>query len=252
MNLGLYIIGDEILTGRRRDKHLDAVIGMLHARGHALAWAATLGDDLERLSRHFRQSIAAGEPVLSTGGIGGTPDDLTRQAMAAALDVPLEAHPEGLPVLQRKFGDALTPERRRMVEFPRGATLIPNPVNQIPGFSIAGHHFVPGFPEMARPMLEWVLDTYYRDAAGPVVEHAVRIHDCPESRLIPLMERLLAGYPGVKVFSLPHVAGANRSVELGVRGPADTAARAFAAMEAGLVELNLEWETAENGRITRG
>lgn len=241
MKLGLYIIGDEILTGRRRDRHLAAVIDILKRRHMTLSWAAVLGDDLEVLEAHFRQSIARGDVVLSTGGIGGTPDDLTRLAMAGALGVSLQAHPDGLPVLQRKFGDKLTPERRRMVEFPEGAALIPNPVNQIPGFSIAGHHCVPGFPEMAHPMLEWVLERYYSYTAEATSEHAVTIEDCPESRLIPLMEQLMADYPTVKVFSLPNISGSHRKVELGVRGAAEVADRAFKDMKIGLKKLLIEY-----------
>jgi molybdopterin-biosynthesis enzyme MoeA-like protein len=90
MNIGLLIIGDEILSGKREDKHLPKVIALLAARGLALAWARYVGDDRDRITATLRDAYAGGDLVFSCGGIGATPDDHTRQAAAAARDVPLE------------------------------------------------------------------------------------------------------------------------------------------------------------------
>ena len=83
MNIGLIIIGDEILSGKRQDKHFGKVVELLGARGLQLAWARYLGDDRERLVATLRESFASGDSVFSCGGIGATPDDHTRQAAAA-------------------------------------------------------------------------------------------------------------------------------------------------------------------------
>ncbi|WP_278977136.1 molybdopterin-binding protein, partial [Oligella urethralis] len=77
---GLIIVGDEILSGRRQDKHLSKVIELLSARGMDLSWARFIGDDLDELVRIYRETFASGDIVFSTGGIGATPDDKTREA----------------------------------------------------------------------------------------------------------------------------------------------------------------------------
>jgi hypothetical protein len=85
VNVGLIIIGDEILSGKRQDKHFAKIAELLGARGLRLSWVEYLGDDRERLAATFRRTMAAGDVVFSCGGIGNTPDDHTRQAVAAAL-----------------------------------------------------------------------------------------------------------------------------------------------------------------------
>ena len=171
---GLVIVGDEILSGKREDKHLAAAIRLLAQRGLALAWARYAGDDRAALTALFRETFASGDVVFSCGGIGSTPDDHTRQAAAAALDVPLVLHPEAELLIAQRCADMARegrgtadmshPENRqrlKMGEFPAGASIIPNAFNRIPGFSIRNHWFVPGFPVMAWPMIEWALDTFY-------------------------------------------------------------------------------------------
>jgi molybdopterin-biosynthesis enzyme MoeA-like protein len=219
---GCYIIGDEILVGKRQDKHLAFLIEALAKRGLRLSWAQYLGDDPQRLIAAFNRSLASGDVVFSFGGIGATPDDHTRQCAAAAAGVKLRLHPDAEREIRARFGGELTPQRLQMGEFPEGATIIPNPVNRIPGFSLGEHHFVPGFPQMARPMVEWVLDTRYRSLfeRDRWSEESILVYEAGESQLIPAMEAIGAVYAGVKVFSLPSMGddGSRRHVELGVRG----------------------------------
>lgn len=232
MEFGLIVVGDEILSGKRRDGHMAAVIERLAARGLALDWCRIVGDDEARLSRDLGETMATGAVVFCCGGIGATPDDVTRQAAAAAAGRPLARHPEGEALLRARFGDDASDLRLRMVDFPEGVDLIPNPVNQVPGFSLGDHHFVPGFPRMAWPMIEWVLDTRYRDwIRAPRVAHAVRVH-ARESDLIPLLEALGAAHPAVRLSSLPDMSGGAYVVELGVHGPRAEADAAFAALQA--------------------
>ena len=220
---GAYIIGDELLVGKREDKHLGFLIGALSRRGLRLAWAQYLGDDPARLGEALERSFASKDVVFSFGGIGATPDDHTRQCAAAALGVPLKLHPQAEREIRARFpGAEATAQRLQMGEFPEGASIIPNPVNRIPGFSVAEHHFVPGFPQMAWPMVEWVLDTHYRhlfdrDRWG---EASILVYEAGESQLIAAMEAVEKAFAGIKVFSLPSMGedGSRRHVELGVRG----------------------------------
>jgi molybdopterin-biosynthesis enzyme MoeA-like protein len=226
---GAYIIGDELLVGKREDKHLAFLIGALARRGLRLAWVHYLGDEPARLTAALRASFASSDVVFSFGGIGATPDDHTRQCAAAALGVPLELHPQAEREIRGRFpGGEATPQRLQMGEFPRGAAIIPNPVNRIPGFSLAEHHFVPGFPQMAWPMVESVLDTRYRDLFDRQrwAEASILVYQAGESQLIPAMQTVEREFTRVKVFSLPSMGadGSRIHVELGVRGdPAQVA-----------------------------
>jgi len=214
---GLIVIGDEILKGKRRDRHFDGFRAMLTERALGLAWLQILPDDPELLVRRLRQSMEEGLPVFSCGGIGATPDDHTRQCAARAAGVPLTAHAGAVAEIEAQFGEAAYPNRIRMADLPEGSRLIPNPYNRIPGFSIKRHHFLPGFPDMAHPMARWVLDTDYPDTVEPERELALRVHDAHESSLMPLLERLSADWPQFKLFSLPRLQP-ERFIDLGFRG----------------------------------
>jgi molybdopterin-biosynthesis enzyme MoeA-like protein len=220
---GAFIIGDELLVGKREDKHLGFLIGALAKRGLRLGWAHYLGDEPARLTEALKRSFAACDVVFSFGGIGATPDDQTRQCAAAALGVALALHREAEREIRARFaGQEVTPQRLQMGQFPQGAAIIPNPVNRIPGFSVADHHFVPGFPQMAWPMVEWVLDTRYRHRfdSQKWAEASMLVFEAGESQLIRAMQVIERGFTGVKVFSLPSMGadGSRIHVELGVRG----------------------------------
>ncbi|MEO7010175.1 MAG: molybdopterin-binding protein [Caldimonas sp.] len=255
MNFGLIIIGDEILSGKREDKHLRKVIELLAARGLALSWARCVGDDPKRITADLKDAFASGDAVFSCGGIGATPDDHTRQCAAAALGVLLALHPEARTLIldrmrdqARERGVPYEPDRGdnqhrlNMAVFPDGAAVIPNPYNKIAGFSIrrgdGGVFFVPGFPVMAWPMIEWVLDTVYPrlHAAQATRERSVIVFGAMEAALTPLMESIERDFAGVKVFSLPSVDHAQwgRHIELGVKGAPARLDAAYAALVEGL------------------
>jgi molybdopterin-biosynthesis enzyme MoeA-like protein len=238
MNFGLIIVGDEILSGKRADKHLPKVIELLGARGLALSWARYVGDDPQRITADLRHAFECGDAVFSCGGIGATPDDHTRQCAAAALGVPLSLHPQARDLILERMRDTAAEQgvpfepnrhdnvhRLNMGVFPDGAQIIPNPYNKIAGFSVGEVHFVPGFPVMAWPMIEWVLDQRYAGLHGQGTqrEKSVIVFGAMEATLTPLMERIEAAFVGVKVFSLPSVDHPQwgRHIELGVKGAAD-------------------------------
>jgi len=186
--------------------------------------------------------------VFSFGGIGATPDDHTRAAAARAAGVALRLHPDAEAEIRARFVNdpkGVTPQRLMMGEFPEGSEIIPNPYNRIPGFSFRNHHFLPGFPEMAWPMLAWVLDARYAhlNAPGSVIESSIIVREAGESQLIELMNQCVARYRRVKVFSLPRLAP-DRYIELGVRGDPAEVATAIAALKQGVSALGFPWNDA--------
>ncbi|WP_018233437.1 competence/damage-inducible protein A [Thioalkalivibrio thiocyanodenitrificans] len=246
MHIGALIIGDELLSGKRQDKHQTFLIGALARRGMQLSWVRVVGDDEELLVRTFRETLSAGDAVFSFGGIGATPDDLTRPCLARAAGVELVYHPEAVALIEQRFGESAYPNRIRMAELPLGSALIPNPVNQVPGFSLRGHHFVPGFPNMAWPMVEWVLDTHYAHLSSSVahIERLLVLHGTAESDIIPLMEALLELFPDVRLSSLP--SSRNRQeIELGVRGVEARVVDALQWLERELSMRQVRWAHRE-------
>ncbi len=247
MKFGAIIIGDEILSGKRQDKHLAKAITTMSERGIELSWAQYLGDDPGLIAATLRRTFAGEDVVFSFGGIGATPDDHTRQSAAAAAGVALKLHPDAEAEIRDRFRDdpkGVTPQRLMMGEFPEGSAIIPNPYNRIPGFSFRNHHFLPGFPEMAWPMLAWVLNNHYADAAAvPPVEAAIIVREAGESQLIELMNECVRAYPQLKVFSLPRVTP-ERFIELGVRGNAAQVAEAIAMLQSGVSGLGFPWVPA--------
>ena len=215
---GAVIVGDELLSGKRLDGHFDFLVNALAQRGGQLSWLRMVGDDIATQAQTYRETLASGATVFSFGGIGATPDDLSRQAAAEAFDRELAYHPDGLKILQARFGEDFTQRRHQLINFPTQSKLIPNPVNQVPGFSLLNHHFVPGFPNMAHPMVEWVLDTHYADVfrAPPKIERRLLVTGVWESDLIPVMEKILAEHDRVKVSCLPQSKGVAQA-ELGIK-----------------------------------
>jgi molybdopterin-biosynthesis enzyme MoeA-like protein len=242
--IGALIIGDEILSGKREDRHLAHVIATLGARGLGLAWARYEGDDRARLTAALRESFARGDIVFAFGGVGATPDDHTRQAAAAARGVTLARHPEALAEIEARFGAEAYPNRVLMADFPAGSTIIPNPVNRIASFSLDDHHFFPGFPQMAWPMLDWVLSTRYPTlTAPPSAERAIVVYGAGESQLLPVMDDNVARFRAVKLFCLPSfMADGSRRLELGVRGDPHEVDAALAHLIAGVEAGGFRWE----------
>ena len=264
MKVGLIIIGDEILSGKRQDKHLSKFIALLAARGMSLDWAQYLGDDRTHIAAQLRLAFASGDLVISCGGIGATPDDHTRQAAAMALERELALHSQAQELIwqriqmtaaeQGETAQAQAPDTLRRFEmgaFPRGADIIPNPYNKIPGFYVGSVYFVPGFPVMAHPMMEWVLDQRYPHLhrAVSVQEKSMIVQGAMEASLTPLMVAVETQFPDIKVFSLPSVDHPQwgRHIELGVKaatanesgqaGAAERLDAAYSALKTGVLQF---------------
>ena len=258
-HFGLIIIGDEILSGKRADKHLPKAIELLAARGLSLSYAHYVGDDPARITAMLVNALeaarASGDVVFSCGGIGATPDDHTRQCAAQALGVDLVLHPLAKALITERMRDTAKEQgvafdadrhdnihRLNMGMFPVGAEIVPNPYNKIPGFSCTAGagavHFLPGFPVMAWPMMAWVLDTYYSHLhqSAAYAEKSVIVMGSMEATLTPLMVEIEAAHANVKVFSLPSVDHPTygRHIELGVKGRPERVDAAFAELLSGL------------------
>lgn len=250
----LIAIGDEILSGRRQDKHFSRLIELLQERGMKLRAAEFISDDEDDIVECLIRSFATTDIVFCCGGIGATPDDRTRQAAARALGVPLVLHPEAERLIGERCAemaakgqgsaDMTTPEnlqRLQMGVFPKGAEIIPNAYNRIPGFFIRNHSFMPGFPVMAHGMMAWTLDTRYPQwhHHEAWVEHSFLVFGLPESRITPALELLEQRWPGIHIFSLPSVgeAGGHPYIELGVKGAPDAAAEALAWLRTEVLQV---------------
>jgi len=256
---GIIIIGDEILSGKRQDKHLAKCIELLGERGLSLSYADYVGDDPERITRTLKRAFSQTGVVFSCGGIGATPDDHTRACAAQALELELLLHPEAEALIRERTRDVALENglpyepdrpdnlhRLNMGRFPAGASIIPNPFNKIAGFTCQGAgagvvHFLPGFPVMAWPMMAWVLDTFYAAYFHNEVriEKSVIVMGAMEATLTPLMLAIEVRFAGVKVFSLPSVDHPEfgRHIELGVKGLPELVEASFPELISGLHEF---------------
>lgn len=251
----LIIIGDEILSGRRQDKHMAQLIQLLAARGMQLNAVEIISDDQDEIAAVLQRSFATGDIVFCCGGIGATPDDRTRQAAAQALGVGMVLHPEAERLITERCADneragkgsadMSLPEnqlRLQMGVFPLGSDIVPNFYNKIPGFFIRDHTFMPGFPVIAWPMMEWTLDHRYSSLHHQVerVEHSFVAFEMPESRITPALEEVERRWPGVAAFSLPSMGQGRSHLDLGVKGEPGAAAQALSYLREEVLRLGGE------------
>ena len=193
MNFYALIIGTEILNGRRQDKHFEFVKNELQKYGHDLFASLIIKDDRELIQRAFEMVRADKESVLfSFGGIGSTPDDLTREISAKVFsNSPVTPHKKFLADIIERFGEKAYPHRIHMADLPPNAELLFNPVNNMSGYSLENRYFfTPGFPSMAHPMISSVIEKYFSQ-----VEKKYRktlLAKTSEETLITLMQKLPA------------------------------------------------------------
>ena len=220
MKVGAYVIGSELVQGKRRDQHREHCIDALGRRRLGLSWCEVVGDSPEVLTRMLRQSMETEDVVFSFGGLGSTPRDHTRACAARAAGVKLVRNEAAAKAIESQFGKDAYPDRIRMADLPQGCSIIPNPVNRCPGFSLGDHHFLPAFPDMAWPMMEWVLDKRYSPESlrGKAVEYLIHTHDTRENDLLDLMEALVDRFPEVHLSSMPQFGDQGTEVQFGVRG----------------------------------
>lgn len=242
MIIGAMIIGDELLSGKRQDRHFNHMQAVLAKRGLELSWTVIVGDDPEQLQRFLTFTMASSDLVFSFGGIGATPDDRTRQTVAKVAEVPLIPHPEAVALIEHEYGQSAYPNRILMANLPEGSRIIPNIINRVPGFSYEDHHFMPGFPEMAWPMVDWVLDNLYPDLKdlAPSVEQIIFVFKGRESELLDVMTNIVQQFPDVRLSSLPHI-GEIPHIEMSLRGSAEHVDAAMKILKSAIERAEFSW-----------
>ncbi|MDQ7085742.1 MAG: molybdopterin-binding protein [Sulfurovum sp.] len=195
------IIGTEILNRRRHDAHFDFVSKVLAQKGYTLSGSFIIADEPDLIVKTIQYIASLPQAILfSFGGIGSTPDDYTRACASRALrDGRLILHPQAKDIIEAKLGTHAYPHAIKMAELPKGATLLHNPINQMPAFALdARYYFMPGFPQMSHPMVEAILQI--------LIPHKKYIHRysftalCKESLFIDIMQDMPQG---VEYSSLP-------------------------------------------------
>lgn len=214
------IIGSEILNGRREDKHFLYLRDALMQRGHTLFASFIIKDDHDLIDSTY--TMIKNDPnavMFSFGGIGSTPDDLTRQIAADVFsDGELASHEQFHADILERFGDEAFPNRIHMAELPKKAELLPNIINNMSGFYLENRYFfMPGFPEMSHPMVEHILKNFYPQA--PITYRKTLIAQTSENTLVHIMEKIDSD---VDFSSLPMLNKGHPSVEISVASPNET------------------------------
>ncbi len=205
-------VGDELLYGERESNGNERfLLHALHARGTPAAMAAQLPDDPQTIADfiHFAQQQRY-SPIFVAGGLGGTHDDKTREAVALALNRRLVKHTECFQILQQSFGARgieFTAQRQRMADLPEGCDLIANPIGA-PGFSCDGVFAFPGFPSMLQPMVAAVLQALDAESAtdGATVGQLrteQQAFPCSEGVISDLVEEFAAAHPQLRIGIYP-------------------------------------------------
>ncbi len=240
MHFYAVIIGTEILNGRRTDKHFEFLREALAERGHTLHASLVVTDESPLIASVFE--LVRNDPagvLFSFGGIGSTPDDLTRDVAAQVFTGRgTVRHAAFEKAVIERFGDASYPHRVRMADLPEGAELLHNPVNNMSGFSLASRYFfMPGFPEMSHPMALEALARYIPDAA---LRHRMTLHaDTSENSLIHVMQTLP---PDVELSSLPMFVDGRPRVDISLSSEdAETTERWFRAFTDELDRLGIAY-----------
>ncbi len=208
------IIGSEILNGRRVDKHFDFVKKTLAERGYTLYSVEIIKDDKALITSSFRRVLYDDRSILFCfGGIGSTPDDLTREIAAEVFtSKALVRHKQFEKDIVERFGEGAFPNRIHMSELPEDASLLKNPVNNMSGFFLDDRFFfMPGFPEMAHTMVEEAIERFLPQNR-PLFRKTF-LARCSEERFITIMKSLPAE---LECSSLPMFVNAKANVEMSV------------------------------------
>jgi molybdopterin-biosynthesis enzyme MoeA-like protein len=241
------IIGSEILNARRDDKHFIFLRDALLRRGHTLFSSCIIKDDPILIHNTFAMIKNDPDAVMfSFGGIGSTPDDLTRQIASDVFsDGVLVAHQKFTGYIIERFGEAAYPHRINMAELPKNSGLLHNVINNMSGFFLDDRYFfTPGFPEMSHPMVEEVLERFF-PLATPLYRKTF-IAKTSENTLIDIMEQMDSD---VDFSSLPMMNGGNPIVEISVASMDKTLCeKNFQLFVNAMDEQSISYEIFENNK----
>jgi molybdenum cofactor synthesis domain-containing protein len=199
---GLVIIGDEILSGRTHDKNIAQVASWLQVQGIRLAEVRVVPDDMDAIVAAVNALREANDYLFTTGGIGPTHDDITVDAVAQALGVPVVIHPEARSLLERYYADkgGLNDGRLRMARVPEGADLIPNRMSGAPGIQRGNVILMAGVPHITAGMLDAL--TGELEGGAPLLTETVGCW-VAESEVAQLLRETEAAHANCQIGSYP-------------------------------------------------
>jgi molybdenum cofactor synthesis domain-containing protein len=204
--VGIVVLGDEVLKAETRESNISYMLPLLNEWGSEVVLCAILPDDVPTVVRHLRMYLAEVDLLILTGGIGPTPDDITREAVAAVAGMPLVVHPEAKACLETYYGERMNGNRMAMAKVPDGAVLIPNPLSAAPGFLVARMAVFPGIPRLLQEMFVWIKPFVEGRRGGRVTLYS----HAPESTYAGIMRETIAAFPGVSIGSYPLLEGEYR------------------------------------------
>lgn len=234
----LLLIGNELLSGEIADENLPFISQSLFSWGAELRYVHVIRDDLDLVAAEIRAGLEAGDWVITTGGIGATPDDITRAAVAKALGVPLAPHPEAERELRAYYGEYINDVRLSLARIPEGAEIIHNPVNRIPTFRAGRVIVLPGIPSLVRAMFPSQKSVL---SGTPYLKHQMETL-VGESRLAATLTQAEREFPAVAFGSYPDIDSRPMRVRLVLRSKDREqvdAARAWLAEKVAKIERNL-------------
>ena len=210
------IIGNEILSGRTKDKNLSYIATCLATKGIRLAEGRVIQDEKAVIVKTLRELSKRYDYVITTGGIGPTHDDITAPSVAAAFGVPLERNRAIAKILTRK-GDtkAQNEARLKMADIPQGAELLENPVTGASGFCLANVYVLAGVPEIMQGMLAGVLARL--KGGKPLYSEELAFAQCVESHIAKGLADIQRAYPEVSIGSYPKFGGGKKGVNVVLR-----------------------------------
>ena len=199
---GLLVIGDEILSGRTQDRNVAQVGAWLNLQGIRLAEVRVVGDDMARIGDAVNALRSAYDYLFTTGGIGPTHDDITVDAIAAALGVGVVVHPKARAALEAYYRDrgGVTEARLRMARVPEGAELIDNPMSGAPGIRLGNIFILAGVPHIAGLMLEALSGQL--EGGQPLLSATIGCW-APESEVADVLREAERAHPGCQIGSYP-------------------------------------------------
>ncbi len=204
--VGIVILGDEVLKAEIHEANIGYMLPLLNEWGAEVVLCAILPDHVPTVVRHLRAYLDETDLLILTGGIGPTPDDITRDAVAQAAGVPLVVHPDAKAALEARYGDRMNAHRMLMAHVPEGAMLIPNPLSAAPGFFVGRMAVFPGIPRLLREMFGWIRPY----VAGKRKSRVTLLSQAPESGYAGIMGEAQSAFPDVGIGSYPTVDGEYR------------------------------------------
>ena len=211
--VGLAVIGDEILLGEVADKNIRLIARELARLGADLAYVSILPDNFDTLVRHISWMMAEFDWVVTTGGIGTTHDDLTREAISAIIDKKLEEDPGIIRYLEDRIGSPVPIRLKKLAMIPEGARKVENPQTGVPGFTAENLIVLPGIPKLVEEMIGALAELiegvpfYVKEVNSPL----------SESRIAQQLERIQQGNPEVKIGSYPQSVSGKYRVKIVLR-----------------------------------